>query len=226
MDEVLGRLLKDAHRWAALDPKLQEVSQRLEALRPEVQDLAETCRDLSERFEADPDRLEEVEKRIALLKKLQTRYGKTPDELIAYRTTLDAKETALQQQEDDLAGIDGELRTAYAAMKDAAVALSKARGKVAKRLAADAQKHLVDLSMPKAKLDAAIEVIALPDDPMAGEIPASGHRPTGTDAHGQPGRTGPTLAQGGERWRNVAHDAGDQDGPCGPRSGSHAGGVR
>lgn len=206
VDEVLGRLLKDAHRWAAFDPKLQEVSQRLEALRPEVQDLAETCRDLSERFEADPDRLEEVEKRIALLKKLQTRYGKTPDELIAYRITLDAKETALQRQEDDLATIDEELRGAYAAMKDAATALSKARGKVAKRLASDAQKHLIDLQMPKAKLDAAIKVISLPADPLAGEIPASGIDQLElmlAANPGEPARPLRKVASGGEMSRTM-----------------------
>src|SRR5438067_936660 len=87
--EVLAKLLKEAHRWVALDPKLQEVAQRLDALRPEVQDLAETCRDLAEHFEADPERLDEVEQRVAFLKKLQARYGQTPDELIAYRATLD-----------------------------------------------------------------------------------------------------------------------------------------
>src|SRR5205823_3702798 len=110
--EVLAKLLKEAHRWAALDPKLQEVSRRLDALRPEVQDLAETCRDLAERFEADPERLEEVEQRIGFLKKLQARYGKTPDELVEYRATLDAKEADLQRQEDDLAGIDAEAKAA------------------------------------------------------------------------------------------------------------------
>ena len=106
VDGVIARLLKDAQRWAGLDPQLQDIAKRLEALRPEIQDLAETCRDLAERFEADPARLEEVEQRVALLKKLQARYGKTPDELIAYRATLDAKESALQKQEDDLAAID------------------------------------------------------------------------------------------------------------------------
>jgi DNA repair protein RecN (Recombination protein N) len=206
VDEVLGRLLKDANRWAALDPKLQEVSQRLEALRPEVQDLAETCRDLSERFEADPDRLDEVEKRIALLKKLQARYGKTPDELIAYRATLDVKETKLQRQEDDLTGIDEDLRSAYATMKEVAFALSKSRGKVAKRLAGDAQKHLIDLGMPKAKLDAAIELIALPDDPMAGEIPTSGIDQLElmlTANPGEPARPLRKVASGGEMSRTM-----------------------
>jgi DNA repair protein RecN (Recombination protein N) len=204
--EVLAKLIKDSHKWASFDPKLAEVSQRLDALRPEIEDIADTCRDLAEGFEADPDRLEEVEKRIALLKKLQQRYGKTPDELIAYRDTLDAKETELQKQEDDLSGIDTTLRAAWAEMKDAAAALSKSRAKVAKKLAADTQKHLADLNMPKAKLDAAIELITLPDDPMAGEVPAAGIDQLElilTANPGEPPRPLRKVASGGELSRTM-----------------------
>lgn len=206
VSEILGKLIKDAHRWASFDPKLAEVSQRLDALRPEIDDLADTCRDLAERFEADPDRLEEVEQRIALLKKLQQRYSKTPDELIAYRDSLDAKETALEKQESDLSGIDATLRAAWAELRDAATALSKARAKVAKRLAADTQKHLADLNMPKAKLDAALEVIALPDDPMAGEVPAAGIDQLElilTANPGEPARPLRKVASGGELSRTM-----------------------
>ena len=204
--EVLGRLIKDSLRWAGFDPKLAEVSRRLDALRPEIEDLADTCRDLAERFEADPDRLEEVEKRIALLKKLQQRYGKTPDELVAYRDTLDAKEAELQKQEDDLSGIDQTLRAAHGEMRDAAGVLSKARAKVAKKLAADAQKHLSDLGMPKAKLDAAIELITLPDDPMAGDVPAAGIDQLDlilTANPGEPARPLRKVASGGELSRTM-----------------------
>jgi DNA repair protein RecN (Recombination protein N) len=206
VSEVLAKLVKDSHRWASFDPKLAEVSQRLDALRPEIEDLADTCRDLAERFEADPDRLEEVEKRIALLKKLQTRYGKTPDELIAYRDTLDAKEAALQKQEDDLGGIDTTLRAAWGEMRDAAGALSKARAKVAKKLASDAQKHLADLGMPKARLDAHIELIALPDDPTAGDVPAAGVDQLElilTANPGEPARPLRKVASGGELSRTM-----------------------
>ena len=204
--EVLAKLIKDSHKWASFDPKLAEVSQRLDALRPEIEDLADTCRDLAEGFEADPDRLEEVEKRIALLKKLQQRYGKSPDDLIAYRDTLDAKETALQKQEADLTGIDSTLRAAWAEMKDAAGALSKARAKVAKKLAADTQKHLSDLGMPKAKLDASIELITLPDDPMAGDVPAAGIDQLElilTANPGEPARPLRKVASGGELSRTM-----------------------
>jgi DNA repair protein RecN (Recombination protein N) len=204
--EVLVRLIKDSHKWANFDAELAEVSKRLEALRPEIEDLADTCRDLAERFEADPDRLEEVEKRIAFLKKLQSRYGKTPDELIAYRDTLDTKEAELQKQEDDLGGIDAALRAAWAEMRDAAAALSKARAKVAKKLASDTQKHLADLHMEKAKLDAVLEQITLPDDPMAGDVPASGLDQLElmlTANPGEPARPLRKVASGGELSRTM-----------------------
>ena len=206
VSEILGKLIKESHKWANFDAKLAEVSQRLDALRPEIDDLADTCRDLAERFEADPERLEEVEKRIAFLKKLQTRYSKSVDELIAYRDTLDVKESSLQKQEDDLGGIETVLRAAYGEMKDAAQALSKARAKVAKKLAADAQKHLADLGMPKAKLDAVIEVISLPTDPMAGEIPAFGIDQLElmlTANPGEPARPLRKVASGGELSRTM-----------------------
>jgi DNA repair protein RecN (Recombination protein N) len=204
--EVVGRLVKEANRWAALDPKLAEVAGRLEALRPEVEDLAETCRDLSEQFEADPDRLEEVEKRIAFLKKLQARYGKTPDELIAYRVTLDARESELQKQEDDLAGIDGQLKQAFAELKEAGAALSKARSKVAKKLVSDAQKHLADLQMARAKLDAVLEPIELNPDPFSGDVPTAGvdHLELMLTANpGEPARPLRKVASGGELSRTM-----------------------
>lgn len=202
--EVIARLLKDAQRWAGLDPRLQAVAQRLEALRPEIQDLAETGRDLAEAFEADPARLEEVEQRLALLKKLQARYGKSPDELIAYRATLDAKESALQKEEDDLATIDAALKSASDELRKAANVLSAARAKVAKKLASEAQKQLADLQMKQARLDAAIEVTPLPDDPMAGDVPASGidHLEFLLTANpGEPARPLRKVASGGELSR-------------------------
>jgi DNA repair protein RecN (Recombination protein N) len=204
--DVVARLVKEANRWAALDPKLAEVAARLEALRPEVEDLAETARDLSERFEADPKRLEEVEGRIGFLKKLQARYGKTPDELLAYRATLDAREAELQRQEDDLAGIDGHLTAAFVELKDAAAVLSKGRAKVAKKLVADTQKHLADLGMPLAKLDAVLEPVPLDADPLGGDVPAAGadHLEIMLCANpGEPSRPLRKVASGGELSRTM-----------------------
>jgi len=203
---ILSRLSKEAGKWTGLDKKLAAVAKRLEALKPEVQDLAETCRNLSESFEADPERLDGIERRLQVLKKLESKYGKSVPDLIAYHASLDEREASLQKDESDLAGIDQSLAVEFEKLKIAAAALSKARAKVAKKLAAEAQKHLVDLGMPKAKLEAVLEEIALGTDPTTGDVPA-----TGTDHlelllmanPGEPARPLRKVASGGEMSRTM-----------------------
>jgi DNA repair protein RecN (Recombination protein N) len=202
---VLGKLVKEAGKWVAIDAELGKVAARLEALRPEIEDIADTCRDLSEKFEADPERLDAIETRFALLKKLESKYGKPVAELIAYRATLDAREHQLQRQEDDLANIDAAQQKAFADLRASAAALSKGRAKVAKKLAVETQKHLADLHMPKAKLDACLEPVPLSDDPDA-DVPASGADCLElmlTANPGEPARPLRKVASGGEMSRTM-----------------------
>src|SRR5262249_28301423 len=159
-----GRLLKESQQWAPFDDRVAEVSLRIEALIPEVEDIAGTCRDLSERFEADPERLEEIARRLQLIRKLETKSRKTADELVAYRQTLDEQESALQKQEDDLSGIEAEIGGHFAACKEAVAVLTKARAKVAKKLAGETQKQLANLGMANARLDALLEPVEIGND--------------------------------------------------------------
>jgi len=206
VSERLGKLSRQAHQWGRFDPRIEAVANRLDALRPEVQDIAETCRDLTEAFEADPERLDAIESRIQQLKKLEAKYGKTTGDLIVYRDSLGEKECQLQRQEDDLSGIDSALKKAFADMKAAAAALSKGRAKVAKKLAAEAQKHLVDLQMPHAKLEAVLAPIELGTDPTTGEVPLAGadHLELMLTANpGEPARPLRKVASGGEMSRTM-----------------------
>src|SRR5262249_38631311 len=123
--ERLGKLQREAQSWAALDPSLEEVVRRLEALHAEVQDLAGTLRHLGQRWEADPERLDEVERRLQFLRRLESKYRRSIDDLIVYSISLDEQETRLQQQEDDLERIDEELGEAFAQLRQAATELSK-----------------------------------------------------------------------------------------------------
>jgi DNA repair protein RecN (Recombination protein N) len=204
--EQLGRLLKEAQHWANIDPDLSEVAKRLDALAPEVRDIAETCRDLSDRFEADPRRLDDVERRLKQLCRLEAKYRRPVDDLIAYRAELDQREVVLAKDESDLSGIDGELQSAFADLRAAADTLSKARAKVGKKLVGETQKHLVNLGMPAARLDCGIEPIPLGEDPAAGEVPVGG-----ADAlefllaanPGEPFRPLRKVASGGELSRTM-----------------------
>ncbi len=171
--ERLGRLARAAQHWAAVDAGIADAAKRLETLTPEVQDLAATLGDMAERFEADPNRLDEVERRLQLIRRLETKYGKSADELVVYHASLDERTSALQLDEDYLGKLDTELHSAYEDLRAVATALSKARHKVAKKLAAEAQAHLAELGMPDAKLDASLTQSPLPARP-ADEIPVAG----------------------------------------------------
>jgi DNA repair protein RecN (Recombination protein N) len=204
--EHIGRLQREAERWRALDSHLEEVARRLEGLRAEVQDVATTLRRLGQRWEADPERLEEVERRLQLLRRLEGKYRKPLEELIAYRASLDEQERRLQQEEDDLGTIEEELRQAYGELKEAALDLGKQRQRVAKKLASETRKQLADLGMAEAKLEAVLEPIPFGDDPLTGEVPAWGGEQLELTLAANPGEPALPLrkvASGGELSRTM-----------------------
>lgn len=204
--EQIGKLQKEAAGWAALDPGLADVVRRLEALHAEVQDVARTLDKLGQRWEADPERLAAVEQRVQMLKRLETKYRKPVDELIVYRISLDARESKLQHEEEDLGTIETELSATFAKLRDAATELSKGRAKVAKRLASETQKQLAELGMGEAKLTADLRVEPLGDDPVSAEVPAWGADHLELTLAANPGEAALPLrkvASGGELSRTM-----------------------
>lgn len=203
--ERLGKVEREAGGWAELDTDLADVVEQLRSLHEQVQDVAHTLRGLGERWEADPERLGEVEGRIQLLRKLESKYRKPIDELIVYRVGLDAQERKLQAEEDDLGGLEAEMKDLFKQVKDAAADLSKQRHKVAKKLTSAAQKELIDLGMPDARLGADLSVIELGDDPSS-DLPASGIDElelTLAANPGEPARPLRKVASGGELSRTM-----------------------
>jgi len=163
-------------------------------------------RTMQERWEADPARLDEVEKRIQTLRRLEKKYDRPADELIAYRATLDEQEQKLQGQEDDLAALSDELAATYSRLKAAAAELTRGRQRVAKRLVAKAQKQLAELGMADARLDAVLVPVPLGDDPVTAEVPAWGAEAlelTLAANKGEPARPLRKVASGGELSRTM-----------------------
>jgi DNA repair protein RecN (Recombination protein N) len=204
--EQLRKLLKEAEHWGGMEPRFAEIGKRLESALPELEDLADTFRDLADEFEADPERLDDVERRLQLIRKLEKKYQRNVDELIAYHATLSQRESELRRQEEDLGGIEAELAAAFAELKSAAAALSKQRAKIAKKLASETEKHLADLGMPDAKLDAVLTTTPLGGEPANGELPASGvdHLELFLAANkGEPSLPLRKVASGGELSRTM-----------------------
>jgi DNA repair protein RecN (Recombination protein N) len=178
----------------------------LEGLQVEAQDVAQSLRQLGQRWEADPARLDEVERRIQFLRRLETKYRCTIDELMVYRSKLDEQEADLQQEEDDLGVVTSELAAAFAQLKTATAELSKQRQRVAKRLAAETQRQLADLGMAGARLDAILTPVPIGDDPAQSDVPPYGAENLELTLAANPGEPALPLrkvASGGELSRTM-----------------------
>lgn len=204
--EVLGKLHRDAEHWARLDPVLAEAAMRLAGLAAEAQDLARTLRPWADGGPADPARQEELERRLQLLRRLEAKYGKSIEELIVYRDALDAQVAALEGQEEDRATLEAELIAAWQSLRAAGTVLSQKRQKAAKQLVAAVQKHLAELGMPEARLDALLEPAPLGDDPITADVPADGLESIEFQLaanRGEPARPLRKVASGGELSRTM-----------------------
>ena len=204
--ERLGKLLREAEGWLRLDQGLKEIVERLKGLKAETQDLAETLRGLAAHWEGNPQRREEVEERLRLLRRLETKYGKTVDDLIAYRTGLDEQEARLQAQEEDRAKLQTDLLEAFSRLRQVGEELSRQRQRVAKRFITAAQRELADLGMAEARLDAVLEPCRLGDDPVTADVPAEGLEQLElmlAANRGEPARPLRKVASGGELSRTM-----------------------
>ena len=154
-DEGLGAVsaikeAEDALRsLRSLDDAFITLSDRLEALRCEAYDLAETIRDKKDEFDFSPQELDAVESRCDQLYRLKKKYGSSVEEMLSYlersREELDRIECA----DDRLTQLEQKLKAQEKAARDAAETLSEKRRAAAKELEARISRELSELDMPK-----------------------------------------------------------------------------
>jgi DNA repair protein RecN (Recombination protein N) len=172
-----GLLEKVARALAPLAvsvPELAESAAILDRLADETREVAYGLRQLGRTWDDDPERLEEVEARLALYRRLAARFHCAPDELAEKRDEVEARLAALDRDESDLRGLDAPLAQAWSALVQAAEDLSAGRRTTAKAFARAIRSRLKPLGLPGARLDVAIETTALDDDPTAGPTPEAG----------------------------------------------------
>ncbi|AMV36589.1 DNA repair protein RecN [Planctomyces sp. SH-PL62] len=172
--EVLCRVARSLEPLAKDVPELADAATTLERLADETREVAYTLRDLGQGWDEDPERLEDVEARLAQYRKLSNHFHREPDELAALKAEIEAKLAAIERDETDLKEFDKPLAEAWAALKRAAAALSEGRRKTAKDFGKAIQARLKCLGMDRARLSVEVEFRDLGDDPTAPPPPESG----------------------------------------------------
>ena len=172
-----GLLEKAARGLAPLAdvvPEFADAAADLGRLADEARDIAYALRRFGQDLDDDPARLDEVEARLALYRRLSARFRCEPDDLPARLASTEARLAAIEAAGADLDALDAPLADAWARIAAAASALSLARRKAAKAFARAVQSRLKSLGLGDARLSIEVETAALGDDSQAGPAPEAG----------------------------------------------------
>ena len=139
-----ARQLEDLAR---IDEKFRESLAQLDSARITVEDIGQTLRDYAEDVEASPDRLAEVEDRLAALDRLKRKYGPTLDEVIATGDELERKLNEMENKDEVLRKLRTELAQAADRYLEAARSLSRHRYEAARKLEKQVESEVNELAM-------------------------------------------------------------------------------
>ena len=146
-EAALRAALRNVEELARYDARFTEAAQQLASTRATVGDLSASLRDYAEGINASPERLAEIEDRLALLDRLKRKYGPTIAEVIAFAEEAARKLAEVEDRDEILKTLRAELDAATAAYRSAATTLSAERRAAAAKLAKLAEAQINSLAM-------------------------------------------------------------------------------
>ena len=171
-EAALRAAIKNVEELARYDARFTESAQQLASARATVGDVGSSLRDYAEGINASPDRLAEIEDRLALLDRLKRKYGQTIAEVIAFGEDVTRKLAEVEDRDEILKALRAVLGEAEKAYRAAAAALSAERKAAAAKLSKLAEAQINSLAM---KVHFEIAVVGQgfsPDNKREGETGA------------------------------------------------------
>jgi len=146
-ETLLGGALRHVEDLAKFDEQFREMAGQLAAAKASVEDAAATLRDFAGKVTASPERLGEIEDRLAALDRLKRKYGASLGEVIAFGEDVAGKLADLENRDARLVELEKDLTIAAAKYIVVARKLSAERAAAAKKLAKVAERQINELAM-------------------------------------------------------------------------------
>ncbi|MBI3664921.1 MAG: DNA repair protein RecN [Acidobacteria bacterium] len=142
------RALEELVRFAT---SLAAMAQGLETARIGIEETAFELRKYLDRLEANPGRLSQVEDRLALIEKLQRKYGPTIEQILAFGQQVAGQIAEMESSEETVRRIEQEQRRLAGEYQALAETLSRSRREGAERLEKPVARELATLAMERTR---------------------------------------------------------------------------
>ena len=138
---------KHVEELARYEPKFQEARAALESARISVEDVGATLRDYAGGIQASPERLAELEERLALLDRLKRKYGPTLENVMALGEEVRRKLNEMENKDQVLLELRAKLEAAAEEYRKAARGVSRKRTDSGRKLEKLVEAEINDLAM-------------------------------------------------------------------------------
>jgi len=132
---------------ARYDPQFGESLKLIESARADIEDVSTTARDYADGIDASPERLAEIEDRLASIDLLKRKYGNSVEEIIAFGIDLEQKLNDIENREEILRGLRKQLAAAAQAYLAEAQTVSRTRASAASKLEKLAESEINELAI-------------------------------------------------------------------------------
>ena len=147
--EKLSSAIARLKEVARIDHGVSETLQLLESALPLVDDAAASLRQHKDRYDADPERLERIEERLDLIRRLERKYGEGIEGILKHREKLSGELASLAFSDERIRELEGQLKAKEEMLRERASRLSARRKQVARKIEGSVKAVLGELAMAK-----------------------------------------------------------------------------
>jgi DNA repair protein RecN (Recombination protein N) len=141
---------KHVEELARYEPKFQVALEALDSARISIEDVGASLRDYAGAIQASPERLADVEDRLAAIDRLKRKYGPTLDDVLKFGSEANRKLQEMENKDEVLRDLRQKQAAAAQAYLLVARALSKTRKDASKKLEKLVEAAINDLAMKAA----------------------------------------------------------------------------
>jgi DNA repair protein RecN (Recombination protein N) len=149
--DLLGQAARAMASLARVDPQMEAHHRRVQEIEYELNDVLGILRDYQSEIEFNPARLNRIEERIALIRRLQHKYGDTIDEILAFGERAAQELEKIEHSEERVEELRTEEGALIRRVGEMGAALSARRREGGARLSEAVEVELGELRMEGAR---------------------------------------------------------------------------
>ena len=161
--ENLGQVLKELEAIHDVDPSLSETVERSRSAYYELEEVVESLRSYNQSLEFNPNRLEEIEDRLAEINGLKRKYGADIAEILKRRDQIAEELEQLASNDENMKELEEKLKQQEKVISKLAIQLAEKRETTAKKITKSIEKELKELSMVNVRFGVRFDYPPSPD---------------------------------------------------------------